>query len=185
MGTSLNMSMSKCDDVYAIPFCWLYTDGKYFVTLEKMALMVWPQWLTARRIVTIAFIPILLLGIVGTAVFMHFGAVHGQNSDGNGGYIEVLNPGNAPLNVSIAIIDLQTENRIFEMELLLGTNGKKSHYSLDWPPMSSGEKRLEVVASEGQSGSYEFHAGDSGNGPNLSIVVMENEVDISIQSTGI
>lgn len=140
-------------------------------------------WLTSRRIVGFVAVQALILGLIGSAVFIHFGGFGGPDGDSEG-YIEILNYGNQPVDVTVILVDVQTDSQIFEMKFTLGTDGKEGHYSLDWPSMTVGEKRLTVIVDEDRSSSYEFDVSEDGDGPNLSITIKEEEIEFSLESSG-
>ena len=130
------------------------------------------------------FVGILVLGVVGAGIFLHFGGLSLSEND-SGGYIEVVNRGNESVNVTITVVDLQTENRTFTESVTLGVNGEESHFSSDWPSMTAGEYRVTVTVNEGLHDSCDFEIGSDRTGPNLSVAVTNTEIRFSLESAGL
>lgn len=146
------------------------------------------RWLTPRRLAAIALVQVVILGFVG-GVFVHFYGFS-TPSDDSSGYVETLNVGNRSVDVSLVLVDVRTDSPVFEATYTLGAYGKDGdynedgHYSMDWPSMPPGEKRLTVSVEGNRSGSYEFDAGEDGDGPNLSITIDEDEIEFSLEPSG-
>ena len=132
---------------------------------------------------------VVVLGLVGGGLFVHF---YGFSTpeDNSDGYVETVNFENQSVNVSLVLVDVRTDSRVFEAKYTLGVYGKNGsysedgHYSMDWPSMSPGEKRLTVTVDGNRSGTYEFDVSEDGRGPNLSITIAEDEIRFSLEPSG-
>ena len=88
------------------------------------------------------------------------------------------------MNVSLALVDVQTGDRLFRSNFTLSEDGEGSHYSVDWPPMTSGKQRLIVVVNRNRSDSLEVNVGNDGAGRNLTVAIREDEIGFSFESGG-
>ena len=141
------------------------------------------RWTTSRRNVTFIVISVSLLGLIGVCVYASYGSFWLPDGDSEG-YIEVQNFGNQSVNVSLALVDIRTGDRLFKSNFALGEDGKESHYSVDWPSTTSGKQRLTVVVNGNRSDSLEVNVGSDGAGRNLTVAITENEIGFSFESGG-
>lgn len=137
-----------------------------------------------HALLTSGLIGMLLLGVVGTGIFLHFGGFSVSENESNG-YLEVENWGNESVNVTIAVVDLQTENRVFKERVMLGVDGEESYFSASWPSMTAGKYQLTVTVGEDRHDSYDFEVGEDGTGPNLSVGIANDKIRFSLESGGL
>jgi hypothetical protein len=124
-----------------------------------------------------------LLGLIGIGAYASYGSFWLSDGDSKG-YIEVQNFGNQSVNVSLALVNIQTGDRLFRSNFTLSEDGEESHYSVDWLSTTSGKQRLTVVVNGNRSDSLEVNVGNDGAGRNLTVAITENEIGFSFESGG-